>query len=510
MKLILSRTIVGAVIALIVAWAFYPLVSTANQYLLLFAGGLFAALLGSQWLILSRHGHAPWFRTWQLVSDIFITGCLVYATGGIASPFVAVLGLVVIASGIFADALLPLGTSVLSCTAYLISVYLHAWRNHVEFSVQESLHILLQVSTLILVGGVMAAIARRHARLRSSTRQVIRQHRELKDLHEHLMQSMHEGVVVLDADLHITDLNHSAYEILGKDVATAEQTLKLLAADIPPLEEFLRKPHAPAYQYERMHDGRVLLITFTPFLEGSPDASWLVSLVDISELRRLERQLIEKEKMAILGEMAAMLAHEIRNPIQTMRHGLELMEGEQGSKRSREVLPILRDEMLRLNRLVGAMLDYSRPMKPQPRRVDIPNLIKGAVEQLGHSSKNMIRWNCVPQDLVVDPDHFRIVLDNLLRNAVDQDPSAPVSIDVQTRDGHWILEVCDQAGGVPEEIRDQLFDPFVTRRSNGIGLGLATVRQICLANDWKVETSHHEQGTCFVISGEMEEGITNG
>jgi len=360
----------------------------------------------------------------------------------------------------------------------------------------------------LLVGGVMAFIARRHASLRERSDLAIRQHRKLKDLHDQIMVEMAEGVIVLSQNLHVSDMNPAARVLLGKKTVA-----ELLS--IPALDAFFHQSELSNFQCEfcdptvtsdqAKEASAPALLLAVRRLSADEDAAWLMTLVDISEIRALQQQLLQQEKMAMLGKMAAMLAHEIRNPIQTMAQGLEIMALKPDSNVAMQ--EILSEETARLNRLVSIMLDYAKPLMPAVSLTYMPELFRQAVVRMGSACQQQINCCCQLDELLIDGDHFRLVLDNLLINALaNRCPDSMVDVVLRGDDGDWLLAVSND-GDLADDMRDTLFEPFVSGRSSGLGLGLATVKQVCQANHWSVRVDVDAGKVCFRVRGSMQVDI---
>jgi signal transduction histidine kinase len=480
---------------LVAALWFYPESTVFQQQLMLAAGFLFALLIVAQWLLTLSQISERLQWGFQFGFDALLTGLLIFSTGGIHSPFSFIPGLIIIASGILAWGILPLVITMLASICYLAAVYGEIWQMHgLLLNAQQALHVLLQVSAWMLVGGVMAFIARRHALLSASSDEVVRQHRELRKLHQKIIQSMSEGIIVLNSALQVSEMNEAARQLLG------QQTMAALNA-APGLQDYLHHPTSSRFQCEYQHCEKKTLLVAAMQLSGDNKAAWLLTFVDISEIRGLEQKLIQQDKMAILGQMAAMLAHEIRNPIQTMTQGLELIE--QGSVKGVNVKGILHDEMLRLNRLVSTMLNYVKPLKPVPAAVSIQEIMKAAIDHIDLAQHKDIHWQCSDRKIFVDADHFRLVIDNLISNALaNRQKGSAVEVSLDADNTYWFLRVCN-IGSIPESIQEKLFEPFATGSIHGIGLGLATVKQVCDANGWLIDLDYNAGRVCFTAMGRL-------
>jgi len=444
---------------------------------------------------------------YQLVSDLLLIGMLIFITGGFHSPFVLLLGLVIVVAGTQARVLLVLSIAVLACVAYLSSVYLFAGLQGEPLPDDATLKLLLQTSVFLLVGGVMAMIARRHEILTLESYRAAQEHLDLQRLHSDLMASMQEGVLVLDADLRVVDCNPAFLHVLNRSDVLG---LKLsLLADFPEtLMVSLASPQNQVLRLEWLHDGATYLLTAGYFSQTQLRTYCWLTLVDISMLRDLEKKLMAQERLASLGRLAAMMAHEFRNPMQTIAQATELLSRVPEDKQ-RKVQGIVAEEVQRLNRLVTDILDYSRPVDADVVAMDVREAVIEVLQQDAFLTCDVAVH--VNLDVIeVDERHWRRVLENLLHHAIASSPQKEsVAVVVRQEESCWCLYVYDHGEMVNEVMRQQMFEPFGVHRG-GTGLGLATVWQICEADGWQISVQSDPELTWLCVKKQIKDEIDCG
>jgi signal transduction histidine kinase len=202
------------------------------------------------------------------------------------------------------------------------------------------------------------------------------------------------------------------------------------------------------------------------------------------ELQSNQQKLLHAEKLSALGELAAHVSHEIRNPLVAIG-GLArsiLQEGN-GSTDSREVLGIIVSEVQRLERFLKETLDFAKPSLEPHQTLNLAELIREVVQTFRESiQRGRIELDLViPEQPVVsslDPDLFRGALSNLIRNAQEVlEPGGRIRILLRQRAGIAEIEVGDTGPGIPEGIQGLVFEPFFTTKKDGTGIGLAITEQ---------------------------------
>jgi len=292
------------------------------------------------------------------------------------------------------------------------------------------------------------------------------------------------GVLTANDQGMIVSVNQRGAEILGGTVdglSGAPCPAKLTAlAPRPDGVEDVTLPTAAG--------SRVLSVSHAtaelPSDDGSPAPIRVFVLEDRTELRALEHRLHEGARLAALGQLAAAIAHEIRNPLAAISGSVELLTTDPGDEvtlgRLRDI--ILR-EIGRLDRMVGDFLIYARPIEPRRSVVNIAQL----VDELTARLRNDASWDgqpivvtCPPElQGFFDRDHVRHLLWNLLRNAIEASLSdMAVEVEVRTLGHDLAFEIRDEGPGIGQAARGDLFEPFKTTKQDRPGLGLAVARRV--------------------------------
>lgn len=237
------------------------------------------------------------------------------------------------------------------------------------------------------------------------------------------------------------------------------------------------------------------------------------------KLEEIERQLSFADRLAIVGEMTASLAHEVRNPLGSIRGVVDILKDELPEKEeTRKFLQILQEETARLNTVVENYLSFSRKPKPQVAIFDVREVIQN-VESLisSRARKSGINFKCSssesPLTIQGDPNQMTQLLVNLVLNAIQAVPDGGTVIlegktvnsvyrdDTEQNSSKMVqIRIKDNGSGMSPEVRDKIFQPFFTTKSSGTGLGLAIVKRIVEQNNWDLNVeSERGKGSTFVL-----------
>jgi two-component system sensor histidine kinase AtoS len=201
--------------------------------------------------------------------------------------------------------------------------------------------------------------------------------------------------------------------------------------------------------------------------------------------------------LAQLGQLAAVVAHEVRNPLAGLRATLQVIDRRVSEPRDRSAIAAMIQRIDGLNDKLEDLLLYARPKPPRPQAVDVQTLLRDVVTSAQISTGRPEGSIPVCGDnvkAIADPDMLRAALLNLTLNACQAAPGGKVDVRVATSGNGCGICVYDRGPGIPREIRDRIFEPFFTTRVNGTGLGLAIVKRLMELQDGTVELRDREGG----------------
>jgi signal transduction histidine kinase len=220
----------------------------------------------------------------------------------------------------------------------------------------------------------------------------------------------------------------------------------------------------------------------------------------INDLERSKENLTRAAKLAVVGEMAAAMSHEVRTPLGILRSSAQVLLREPNmTEDGREVCGFIISETERLNKLVSTLIDSSRPRLPEFKETNISELAEQCVAMLRIQAENKhITLVCEAKAHAIalcDAEQITQVLLNLILNAIQiLADGGKIVLTVSSAIDHIAITVADNGPGIPAEQRGQVFEPFFTQRAGGIGLGLAIVRQIVLAHHGKISVHQSNFG----------------
>jgi two-component system sensor histidine kinase PilS (NtrC family) len=318
---------------------------------------------------------------------------------------------------------------------------------------------------------------------------------DLQELHHVLVKSIHSGLVVADVAGRILYINDFGESILGVSTSGVRgRTLRDVLGSIL-LEPAALQARVTDQRLGRLDiayrgpDGtsRDLGGSISELATAEPDRrGYLLVFQDLTEIKRLEREVRTKEKLAAVGEMAAHLAHEIRNPLGSISGSAQVLLAEPNiSSEQEQLLRIITKESRRLSETLNQFLFQARPSGTTEGPVDLGLVIEEAVTLLRNSAevrpvhRVTFERDAGPHVCLADPDQITQVFWNLARNGLEAMPDGGMlAVTLDARGPELVLRVRDQGRGIGHEEQRRVFEPFHSGSPMGTGLGLAIVYRI--------------------------------
>ncbi|HIC91846.1 MAG TPA: PAS domain S-box protein [Syntrophaceae bacterium] len=446
----------------------------------------------------------------QILGDVVLTTILIYITGGTESIF----SFVYLFSVISASMILYRrgGLIVASMSTILFGLLLNLeyygvliplGRKGIEYTVHDAHYFFyllgMNMAAFYLVAILSSHISQRLKEVEAELERKKIDYSKLEALYRDIVENVESGLISLDRDGHIGFLNKAGEDILGYRF---DELYKESVSKIFPWIDLKRKGQLRGEAIFKKKDGKDIFLGFS--ISPSRDIGGKVMVFqDITKVKEMEEQVMRSEKLAAIGELAAGIAHEIRNPIASISGSTEILKEELGgSNHLKPLMDIILREADRLNRLVTDFLQFSKPALPQKEVFPLKDLINETLLSLRGNPD----WNQdvkvevqIPNSLSLygDSGQLRQVFLNLFLNAVQAMPHGGIlHISALNRDGLVEVSVQDTGLGIPQEIKGKIFDPFFTTKENGTGLGLTIVHQIIKNHQGEIQVkSEFARGT---------------
>ncbi len=336
----------------------------------------------------------------------------------------------------------------------------------------------------------------------------------LQALHSSVLASMSSGVVTTDPGGTITFANAPAGELLRR--RPEELVGRPLAETglVPP--EPKDAAASPGNELLRFEGNGTPLgpdvyfgVTVTPLRDGEGRTTGRILIFqNLTELKKLEGEVRLKEKLAAVGELAAAIAHEIRNPLASISGSVQVLSATAPPGSSeRRLMEIVVQESHRLSSILEDFLKYVRPREQAIEKVDAAAALRDVASLLVHSDelspRHEVSLDLEPPsvEIAADPGQLRQVFWNLLRNAVAAMPDGGrLALSARVADGAWSATIADEGRGMSREEQDLLFTPFAHAVPGGTGLGLAIVYRIVEEHGGRIRVrSAPGEGTAITL-----------
>ena len=302
----------------------------------------------------------------------------------------------------------------------------------------------------------------------------------------------HRGIITYVNDKFCQISKYSRDELVGRDH-------RIINSGYHP-KEFMRElwrtiANGEVWRGEirnRAKDGSFYWVdtTIVPFLDGrGKPRQYLAIRSDITARKVAEARLREQAALTHLGQLAAVVAHEVRNTLAGLRASLQVLDSRFTDTRDHHIVGAMIQRIDALNEKVEDLLLYARPKAPRLQAVDIAILLRDVVQSAQVATGGTIARIHVAADSLAahaDPDMLRAALLNLTMNACQAALTQTVDIHAAAEGHVCRLDIADRGPGIPADVRDRVFEPFFTTRTGGTGLGLAIVKRLLELQDGDV------------------------
>ena len=352
-----------------------------------------------------------------------------------------------------------------------------------------------------------------------TTRQLVGTHRAL-DLFqfsaENMMNTLPTGLMFFDVEGKLRFSNPTCDTLLNREVKLEMDLKQVLSEKLIPeelLSEIKKKTARPftiEFDYET-DDNPQLHIQVKALSRQGSRVGYVFNAIDLSHIRRMEKALVRAEKLAAVGEMAARVAHEIRNPLASIQGSAEMLnQNSFDDANDKKLLKLIVTESNRLNRSLTNLLDYTQEKNPTFRSLHLEDLFANLILLLEKNPKFTQKLVKIEQnfddrsiEFKTDQDILLQALLNLCLNSLDAlpDKGGVIRLSGERSEQKVVLEIIDNGKGMDETAQSRAFEPFYTTKSDGSGLGLSTTQHCIQSIEGKIELfSTPGKGTKAVLT----------
>jgi two-component system, NtrC family, sensor histidine kinase PilS len=452
----------------------------------------------------------------QVLTDLALVSLMVHETGGWDSSLNFLYPLVIIVASVLLPRvwahLVAALAFILYGTVLELNYYglVHSYcTTHPELKALQAIIFvnLFAFLAVAYLGGLLAAKLRQ---VRVELKDASGALENLQALHENIIHSISSGLITTSLDGRITLVNSAAQKLLEcfRSELLGTPVNKLFLDALPNMES--ERPHAEVRldapgAYRKTFRVRVATLT----VPGRGVLGYVYVLDDLTEIRRLEREVRMQDRLAAVGRLAAAIAHEIRNPLTSIAGSASMLSAApEMSEEHRKLLEIVTRESQRLNNIISDFLAYSRGKQYHFDKVDLLPLVEDTLTLMQHrmtaenTGISIERHFAVREAWVLaDGDKIKQVFWNFCENAVRAMPSGGTfTVGIEPLGADWQLSFADSGTGMSPQQIEKIFEPFQSTFEGGTGLGLAIVYQIVQAHEGKVwARSRQGQGTVLVL-----------
>ncbi len=463
-------------------------------------------------LLLRRVKKYTAFAYMQLFTDALAINMLIYLTGGIESWFSFIMPLTVISASTVlnkkAGYIIATFNSIVYGTIIDLQYY-NLLRIGYDAALAEKdflYNIFAHMSALYLVAFLSGYLSSRLEKTSEVLEQTDSSLRELTHFNQKLIENIPSGIFTTDTKGQVLLFNKAAENITGitKEVAMNQkiETILPFIRQIDNMERFEGIIH------HRKEGSKTIGLTISSLRDFNEKKIGFIGIFqDLTQIKQMESEMKQREKWAAIGELSASIAHEIRNPLASLKGSIEILREKKVAEEYKERLTeIALKEMDRLNRIITDFLTYSRPKSAERKIFDVNAVLEETLELLKNtvSDRNDITIKkefSGPINVNADQKKMQQVFWNLGKNAIEAMPSGgELSVGSEKRDDFVEVVFRDTGIGISKENIGKIFYPFFTTKDEGTGLGLAIAYRIIEEHQGKISvSSDNGGGTTFKV-----------
>ncbi|NOX34049.1 MAG: PAS domain-containing protein [Deltaproteobacteria bacterium] len=380
-----------------------------------------------------------------------------------------------------------------------------------EEAIKEDMHNSVIMVSVIFLLGMAGVVSLFWAQSFTRSRRLLQDTRAFAS---ETMANLPMGIIVINENNAITYINDTACLFLEKNIHTVKEknAKNIFPDELWELHKIVKNGGIVSENeiiMETVKNKTIpLSVTVTDVIgEEGNFIGFVFILRDLSDIRDLEIQVQRKEKLAALGTLAAGVAHEVRNPLSSIR-GYATFFGNlfESDSENRKAAYVMAEEVDRVNRVISELLEFARPFDLKLKKTDIVQFINNSLRIIKHEAETanvtvIKKIDKSISSLKIDPDRFSQVLLNLYINAIQEMKSGgELTVKVGIKEEAMVFEVSDTGQGISPEDQASIFNPYFTTKKMGTGLGLAIVHKIVESHDGSIHiTSLEGKGTTFAV-----------
>lgn len=326
----------------------------------------------------------------------------------------------------------------------------------------------------------------------------------IESYNEYILQSVPSGVISFDDNLKITKVNAAAEETLGlkKTEVMGKRYDDVFRGSLKDIFDNKTAIGRGEVQYTTSTGNNIYLgLALTPLMNADrKPIGQLMVFTDITELKALEAQMELRNRLSSLGEMAAGMAHELRNPMGVIAGYAKLLSKKSASPQP-HIVDSITKEIAVMERIISDFLSFARPTELNPVSVDLSEIVKECIANIiqGSSIKVFLHTEATPR-IQGDGILLRQAFTNLIRNAAEaMQQGGKLRIDFSPKSTFMEISIADTGYEIPVNIRDRIFLPFYTTKEGGTGIGLAIVHKIIMLHHGSITVESSKAGSTFII-----------